>query len=119
MLYSESASVRPGGGGVGAARQGEAVAAGRPVGSAPTGRASQKLVLTDRAQLQLDGVAQVVNFDDEIIVIETAVGLLTVEGRELHITKLIPETGELWAQGKIDGLYYSDTKKSKGRLFRR
>ena len=45
------------------------------------------LSLKGRARLTLDGVTEVVSFDEGAVILRTALGLLTVEGEGLHVTK--------------------------------
>ena len=44
-----------------------------------------RLVLSDRHSGSVTGVNDVVSFDENEIVLDTEVGLLTVRGKELHV----------------------------------
>lgn len=53
------------------------------------------------------GVNDVVSFDENEIVLDTDMGLLTVRGKELHVKRLTLEKGELDLEGQVDSLNYS------------
>lgn len=79
----------------------------------------QNLVLENREKLSISGVKDVLSFDDQVVIVETELGLLTVKGEELRINKLSIDTSEVIVEGDIDSLTYSDNKnleKSKSSL---
>ena len=45
----------------------------------------QNLILENREKLSISGVIDVLSFDDQVVMIETELGLLTVKGEELRI----------------------------------
>ena len=45
----------------------------------------QNLVLENREKLSISGVIDVLSFDDQVVIIETELGLLTVKGENLKI----------------------------------
>lgn len=74
----------------------------------------QNIVLENRNKLSVSGVKDVISFDDELVIIETELGLLTVKGNNLKINKLSIDTGDVSVEGEISNLGYSDpTKKSQ------
>jgi sporulation protein YabP len=77
----------------------------------------QNLILENRNQLSISGVLDVLSFDDQIIIIETELDLLTVKGENLKINKLSIDTAEVIVEGDINSLTYSNKnldKKSEG-----
>lgn len=79
------------------------------------------LVLEGRKKLSVSGVEEVESFDENTIVMVTALGLLVVRGEDLHIEALSLEGGELKVTGDIDSLSYEDNDRQGGffsRLFR-
>ena len=79
----------------------------------------QNLVLENRNKLSISGVLDVLSFDDQIVIVETELGLLTVKGGNLRINKLIIDTSEVIIEGEIDSLTYSQKnidKKGEGLL---
>ena len=48
-------------------------------------RSNHNIIIEDRKKLTLSGVKDVISFDDETLLLETALGRLTVKGAGLHI----------------------------------
>lgn len=79
----------------------------------------QNLVLENREKLSISGVLDVLSFDDQIVILETELGLLTVKGENLKINKLSIDTEEVIVEGNIFNLGYSEKdidKKAGGFL---
>ena len=79
----------------------------------------QNLIFENRGKLSISGVLDVLSFDDQVVIVETELGLLTVKGENLRINKLSIDTSEVIVEGDISSLTYSDSKtleKSKGSL---
>lgn len=68
----------------------------------------QNLVLENRGKLSMSGVLDVLSFDDQIVIVETELGLLNVKGENLRINKLSLDTTEVVVEGEIYSLAYSD-----------
>lgn len=79
----------------------------------------QNLILENRNKLSISGVKDVLSFDDQVVIMETELGLLSVKGENLKINKLSIDTSEVIIEGEINNLSYSDhTKKEQdGGLF--
>ena len=80
----------------------------------------QNIVLENREKLSISGVLDVLSFDDQIVILETELGLLTVKGENLRINKLSLDTAEVIVDGEIYNLGYSDKeleKKNGGGFF--
>lgn len=71
----------------------------------------QNIVLENREKLSITGILDVFSFDDQIIIIETELGLLTIKGENLKINKLSLDTSDFIVDGKISSLLYSDSEK--------
>lgn len=82
----------------------------------------QNVIIENRKRLNISGVKDVSSFDDETVLLDTALGRMTVKGEGLHIESFNTGTGDLVAVGKVHAVVYmSDTKTSGGflsRLFR-
>ena len=81
--------------------------------------AVQNLVLENREKLSISGVLDVLSFDDQVVIVETELGLLTIKGENLRINKLSIDTSEVIVEGEIYNLAYSENdldKKSSGFL---
>ena len=79
----------------------------------------QNLILENRGKLSISGVLDVLSFDDQVFIVETELGLLTVKGENLRINKLSIDTSEVIVEGDIGSLSYSENKsvdKSKGSI---
>lgn len=78
----------------------------------------QNIVLENREKLNITGVLDVLSFDDQIVILETELGLLTVKGENLRINKLSLDTSEVTIDGTIFQLAYSEKENmEKGRKF--
>ena len=67
----------------------------------------QNLVLENRTRLNISGVLDVLSFDDQIVIVETELGMLTVKGDNLRINKLNIDTSEVIVEGEIISLTYN------------
>ena len=68
----------------------------------------QNLVLENREKLSISGVNDVLSFDDQVVIVETELGLLTIKGENLRINKLSIDTSEVVVEGEIYNLAYSE-----------
>ena len=73
----------------------------------------QNLVLENRKKLSVSGVNDVLSFDDQVVMVETELGLLTVKGENIRINKLSLDTAEVIVEGEIASLSYSQNKQEK------
>lgn len=73
----------------------------------------QNLILENRGKLSISGVLDVLSFDDQVVMVETELGLLTVKGENLRINKLSIDTSEVMVEGTISLLSYSNKESEK------
>ena len=66
--------------------------------------------LENRNAASLTGVREVVSFDENQVVMDTDMGLLTIKGKDLHVSRLTVEKGEMEVEGQIDSLTYSSNE---------
>ena len=83
----------------------------------------QNLVLENREKLSISGVLDVLSFDDQVVIVETELGLLNVKGENLRINKLSLDTSEVIIEGNIYSLFYSEKSSEKktsliGKIFK-
>ena len=84
----------------------------------------QNLVLENREKLSVSGVLDVLSFDDQVVIIETELGLLTIKGDDLRINKLSIDTSEVVVEGDIFSMNYSEKEMEKkggsilGKIFK-
>lgn len=77
----------------------------------------QNLILENREKLSVSGVIDVLSFDDQIVIIETELGLLTIKGENLKINKLSIDTSEVIVEGNINNINYSEENNSNKSSF--
>ena len=73
----------------------------------------QNLILENRGKLSVSGVNDVLSFDDQVVMVDTELGLLTVKGENIRINKLSLDTAEVIIEGEISSLIYSQNKQDK------
>ncbi len=83
----------------------------------------QNLILENREKLSISGVLDVLSFDDQIVILETELGMLTIKGEDLRINKLSIDTQDVIIEGNINSLSYSDKEERKsgnllGKIFK-
>ena len=75
----------------------------------------QNLILENRSKLSISVVLDVLSFDDQVVILETELGLLTVKGENIRINKLSIDTSEVIVEGDISNLSYSDKSSEKNK----
>ena len=84
-------------------------------------RLNHNVIIEDRKKLTLNGIKDVLSFDEETIILETALGRLTVKGANLHIINFDTSSGDHSAEGKVYAFVYTTEEKNGGifsRIFR-
>ena len=71
-----------------------------------------QLSLEGRTKLNIAGVNDVSGFDENLIVLSTGLGDLTVRGQELHIDRIDLDAGQLEVRGTIQELSYDEPARS-------
>lgn len=82
--------------------------------------------LTNRKNMELSGVNNVINFDEQEIVLDTSMGTLFVVGEDLHINLLKLDEGKVALEGGVNSIMYkaqgidmkSKSKNILGRLLK-
>ena len=80
-----------------------------------------RLILSQRREGTITGVTDVFSFDEHEILLKTSQGMLTVKGKELHVSRLELEKGEVELAGQVDALLYTgqEPKQKQGSLLSR
>lgn len=81
---------------------------------------SHLLSMENREKLSLTGVVDVSGFDENVIVLATGLGPLTVRGEGLHIDRIDLTAGQLEVRGRVRELSYEEPAPEGGfwsRLF--
>ena len=81
-----------------------------------------KIWISGRKSGTVTGISDVLSFDETEILMDTEMGMLSIKGKGLHISKLNLEKGEAELEGQVDSLVYSakgHRRKKEGSLLRR
>ena len=71
------------------------------------------LNVKERNNLTLNGVCNVIGFDEEYVTLATSDGRIIIEGEGLKIESLSKQGGEINISGKISGVFYSEKRTLK------
>jgi sporulation protein YabP len=71
-------------------------------------RDHQNITLRDRKKLLITGVHNVDSFNEELIVVDSELGLIVIRGADMHINKLDVESAALDVEGEIAVIEYVD-----------
>lgn len=74
------------------------------------GSRPHSFLVQNRSSAAIAGVQEVISFDESQVVMDTDLGLLTIKGKELHVSRLTVEKGEVDVEGEIDSLVYSSNE---------
>lgn len=74
---------------------------------------SQNVIMENREKIAVTGVIDIHSFDDELVLAQTDLGILTIKGDDLKMNKLNLENNELVVEGKITAVLYSDVEQAK------
>ena len=70
------------------------------------------LNMESREKLSITGVDDVSGFDENLVVLTTALGDLTIRGQGLHIDRIDLDVGQLEVRGHIQELSYDEPAKA-------
>jgi sporulation protein YabP len=83
------------------------------------------LSLENRKKMNLDGVTEIISFNDEQILLKTVLGNMDIRGEELKMNKLDVQNGDVVISGNITYIVYTSEEKKQrkhngiiARLFR-
>lgn len=75
---------------------------------------AHRLTLNERKTLTMTGVAEVLSFEEDGVVLKTGLGILTVQGRGLKLRTLSPEGGQVEVAGTVTALIYEEPRERGG-----
>ena len=75
-----------------------------------TGARPHRLTLQNRQAGSFSGIRDVVSFDENQVVLDTDLGLLTIKGKDLHVNRLTVEKVGVDMDGMVDSLAYSSNE---------
>ena len=76
--------------------------------------ASGRLTMEARRKLTLTGATEVVRFDEELVELNTLLGPVTFEGRELKLKTLSLDTGTVVVEGERVAFRYDEPRRKRG-----
>ena len=78
-----------------------------------------RLTLAERKKLTVTGVTEVISFEDTQVILQTGMGLLSVQGSQLQLKTLSLEGGQVEVEGTVSTLIYEETRQGGwlSRLF--
>lgn len=82
-----------------------------------SGQGKHAVVLKDRKDMRIDGVSEVVSFDEHYVMLKTQCGDMAIEGNDLKIAVLEIDAGIVVLSGTVSGVYYSDPQNTQKRSF--
>ena len=79
---------------------------------------SHNVIMENREKVVITGIIDIHSFDDELVLTETEMGILTIKGKDLKMNKLNLDNTELVVEGQIGLLQYNDLDSvKKGGMF--
>ena len=69
---------------------------------------NQNLIMENRQKLNISGVSDVINFDEQTVCVNTNLGMITIKGYNLKMNKLNLDNTELIIEGDIVSIVYSE-----------
>ena len=77
---------------------------------------NHQVVITDKNRLEMDSVICVRAFDEESVLLETSLGNIAVEGKDLKIENFEKSSAKILITGSINCVMYLEKRmKKKGR----
>lgn len=78
---------------------------------------NHKICWEQRKSGMITGVKDVISFDENVVQVETVMGVLTVAGSQLQVKRLSLDLGEMELEGNVEKLSYSENRKEKSKHF--
>ena len=79
----------------------------------------QLITIVDGKIITINTVKEILAFDENIVILNTSSGKITIEGNELKIDSLEKENGKLVVKGVIAGVFSSEGESNKKSFFSR
>lgn len=73
----------------------------------------QDVCLFSRKRMDLTGIDEVETFTEDQIILESSLGMISIEGKNLKIESFSTENGQLKIIGEIDSFFYYNKKSSE------
>jgi sporulation protein YabP len=73
--------------------------------------------LRDRQEMRIDGVTEVLSFDESSVMLKTQCGDMVIEGNSLRIAVLEIDAGIVVLNGTVSGVYYYEQESNDKHSF--
>ena len=83
-----------------------------------TAAKKHSLEMIERKTMTLQGIDDVISFDEGCIVLLSVCGIISIDGKDMHIVSLDLDTGRVEISGTVNGIIYPEST-GKGGLLRR
>ncbi len=90
--------------------------AAAPASAAPQ-TVRHNLIVENRSNLTATGIRQVVSYDEYSATVLTDLGTLVIGGKNLKVSELSCQSGELRVSGEIEYIQYEDKEKRKAAFW--
>ena len=77
------------------------------------------LIVENRSSLTATGIRQVISYDEYTATVLTDLGTLIIGGKNLKVSELSCQSGELKVSGEIEYIQYEERREKKGGFFGR
>lgn len=84
--------------------------------STATQTRGHSLVVSDRREITVKGVTEVISFDEANVRLVTVCGILNLEGENLRIHVLNTKDGTVAVTGQLNGVLYEDAEAPTGDI---
>lgn len=81
----------------------------------PAENKSHTTSIKNRQEAQLEGILEVIRFDEREVLLETVCGTLSIDGEGLHLSEWNTERGSAMLKGRIDAITYFDKKQDDSK----
>ena len=71
-----------------------------------------KLIMDARKEARITGVEKVISFEPDLVFLITEAGKMKITGKDMHMTNLDIEKGQLDLTGKVDCICYMTDKEN-------
>lgn len=69
---------------------------------------THRITVDNRERVDVDGVSDVLAFDEQEIVLETSQGMMIISGQDLHVNQLNLNSGKVQLDGSIESINYTE-----------
>lgn len=73
------------------------------------------VIMENRTNITMTGVIDVISFDEETIIADTELGVLILRGKNMHVSKMNLDNGNMDIDGEIVSLTYEESGYGKGK----